>query len=267
MAIVPYSIRGEENEPDIYQAHVPASIRESSYDEKYVDDPSEADTVYDYYRIIEKEVFLGDVTYDTIKEKINDQFNEYIILEDKTDYVDIFYDQMNKSLEAIRNNDEEEHPQEKLEALNNINDEFEYMMIELFEKILTVHIREDEIDLERILRIAYRFFILNAKNNFKVVISKDILHKLDNSLDDKSYNDQIHTLLEEYSPLITCMHADKFIEYTKDEEMKDIFDDMMITGNFLRKYSCKLYQNEEFEVELISYITLLNSFKEEVING
>ena len=46
--------------------------------------------------------FIGDTPFKTILESLENQFNDYINLDDKTNYVDLFYDQMKQSYEQIQ---------------------------------------------------------------------------------------------------------------------------------------------------------------------
>ena len=48
--------------------------------------------------------------------------------------------------------------------------------------------------------------------------------------------------------------------YIKDEDMIDLFESNKVIGNFLRKYSPKLYQNEEFKIDIINNITTYSQF-------
>ena len=59
----------------------------------------------------------------------------------------------------------------------------------------------------------------------------------------------------------------EFLKYRGDQEIIQFFENGKVVGNFLRKYTPKLYQNEEFEVELINYITMVQQSKEEVFNN
>lgn len=237
-----------------------------------IDELSLADQTIDYTDMIAESAFIGDIPYDTIKEVITEQFNDYINMDDETNYVDLFYEQLYTSYEKVRSDDSEEHPMEIIDALDKIKEDFIEMMTDLFDQRLTIHLSIDDKltsddDIEYVIRRLYEFFILDAKNNFKVVIAKDMIPKLKNIEDDREYFNKVRSELSNYSPLIICMGADKFLSYKGDEEVQEIFNDGKATGNFLRKYSAKLYQNEEFEVEIINYITLLNDFRKEITDG
>lgn len=244
-----------------------------------VQDLSYADQPTDYSEMVEEDIFLGDTPYDVIIEGITNQFNDYINISDPTNYVDIFYNQLNASYESINSDEEEDHPIEKIEALDRIYEKFLNEINDLFKLRLTLVIIDlddgeisssDKDELEFIIRRLYEFFILDARNNFKVAISSDILHKANNFMSDSDveYFKKINTLLDtNYTPLIRGMSPKEFIEYQGDNEIIDLFEDGKVSGNFLRKYSPKLYQNEEFRVELINYITMIQQFKDDVLSG
>lgn len=236
-----------------------------------LDDQSFSDTLIDYSEMIAESAFVGEYPFNTIKESIENQFNDYIDMDDRINYVDIFYEQLNNSYEIVRNDDGEEHPMEIIEALDKIKSSFIEMILELFDMRLMIHIQIEDLtsddEIEFVIRRLYEFFILGARENFKTVISKDILAKVGNIESDKEYFKAIKDSLWNYSPLIICMGADRFLQLRGDNEIQYIFNENKATGNFLRKYSPKFYDNEEFEVEIINHITLLNQFKEEIING
>ena len=54
----------------------------------------------------------------------------------------------------------------------------------------------------------------------------------------------------------------EFLRYIDDNEVFELFNSNKVNGNFLRKYSPKLYQNEDLKVEIINEITLQNVFME-----
>lgn len=240
------------------------------------------DGVLDYSELIGEEAFIGEVPYDTIIECITKQFEDYITYvhdEDSTDYVDIFYDQLHASREVIENDDEEEHPQEIKEVLDKLETKFVSFMREMFDTRLTIGIMDsgedssgdvEDDEMESILRSLYTFFILNARNNFKVVIAKDIIqnNRIDfNTENNNEFYSSVKTVLDDYSPIIRNIGADEFLKYCDENDIIELYSDGKITGNFLRKYSCKLYRNYEYETELVSYIIILQGLKEDIKNG
>jgi hypothetical protein len=43
---------------------------------------------------------------------------------------------------------------------------------------------------------------------------------------------------------------------TGGNEVLELYEASKVVGNFLKKYSPKLYANEEFKMELVSYIVM-----------
>ena len=282
MAILPYSIRGDEIDwTDPWNAQY---LQESSgtqpvgismdFKETGMDSMSGGDEPIDHTELIEKSAFLGEYPYDTIAESITDQFNDYIGSDDRTNYVDIFYEQLHASISAVNDDIGEEHPSDIKDALDIIHDRFISLMKNLLEQRLSITIMtidSEEFDrnqIEYAFRRLYEFFILNAKHNFLTVISKDINSKMKTVIeDDREYYRTIRNMLTAYSPFVTEVGPMEFLKYCNNQEVYELFEDGKVSGNFLRKYSPKLYQYEEFEVEIITHITMVQQVKEELLYG
>lgn len=242
-----------------------------------IDDLSLADQAIDYSDLIQEDVFIGSIPYDAIEEYLDNQFDDYINLEDSKNYVDIFYDQLHASYETIHSDDEEEHPQEKIEALDMLHEKFLNKINDLFKSRLSITIADledvvvssvDRDEMEFIIRRLYEFFILGARNNFKVVIAMDIQKRMNiNTADDELYFRELENQLTNYSPLIKVVDPMQFLKYRGDEEITELYETGKVVGNFLRKYTPKLYQNDEYKVELVNYITTIEQFKEDMNGG
>lgn len=222
--------------------------------------------------IIKDNVFIGNMSFESIMECIEEQFNDYINLEDKNNYIDIFYNQLHSSY-LYANSGIETFEEDMNNILDDIHNKFIYKIKELFNTRFTLTINDIESEsfnideISYIIRRLYEFFILGARSNFKVVIANDIKSRIPNNIEDpKEYFKTLRNLMNIYSPLITVFGPMEFLKYKGDEEIIEFFNDGKVTGNFLRKYSPKLYQNEEFEVELINYITMVRQIKEEFNN-
>ena len=239
-----------------------------------VDDPiSESESTVQYTHLIEESAFIGIYPFTVITEGLQKQFEDYINIEDTTNYVDVFFTQLRDSYLAIVENDGEEHPVEKREVLDKLYKKFIASISGLFNTRLTIsfaHVEDETIDdpdLEFIIRRLYEFFILGAKNNFKVAIATDALTLLKGiGDDDKAFFQTLQGAMDRYSPLITSITPTQFLQYRGDQEVFDLFENGQVTGNFLRKYTPKLYQNEDFQVELVNYITMVHQFKQDVIS-
>ena len=205
--------------------------------------------------------FIGDTPFKTILESLENQFNDYINLDDKTNYVDLFYDQMKQSYEHIQ--DVGIDIDEYKEILDKILQEF-YDFIKLhFEQRLMITITElyytsfnkDRIDY--IIRKLYKYFILNARKNFFKLITTDISSKIKTvRLSDDDFYNLVSDMLTQYSPLIRSVGPLEFLRLTDGEEIAELLENNEICGNYLRKYSPRLYKNKDFEVEIINEIIM-----------
>lgn len=247
----------------------------SPLDESSAEDDYDREEIIDYSELIAESAFIGEMPFAEILKGINDQFVDYINMEDTTNYVDIFYTQLDASFDSVNSDDEEEHPMEIKAALNKIKDIFVDTIFRLFNTRLTINItvvddlvtEEDEV--EGVIRKLYEYFILGARDNFLRVISKDIIPKIGIIPNDQDsrYFETVDTLLSDYDPLVTCITPTEFIDYTGDEIIQELYEDGRVSGNFLRKYSAKLYQNEEFKIDIINEITILQDLKEDILHG
>jgi hypothetical protein len=239
-----------------------------------VDDPvNEAPPSVEYTQLIEQHAFLGTYPFDVIMEGIQKQFEDYINMDDPVNYVDIFYNQLHASHNKVQQDDGEEHPNEIKEVLDRIYLKFVGTINNLFNQRIAIGItpiEEESLyspDLEFIIRRLYEFFILNAKTNFKVVIASNMLPSLNNiGDDDNQFFKTVQELIDEYNPLISSVPPMKFLQYRGDQDICDLFENGIVTGNFLRKYTPKLYQNEDFQVEIVNYITMIHQFKGDMSN-
>lgn len=251
----------------------------SPSDDIGIEEPSAADQVIDYMDLIRQNAFIGPYPLDVIIKSLKDQFNNYINLDSNpVDYVDIFYDQWHASMDAI-NDEDEEHRTELNDVLSSILEEFLSEITTLFQRRLTISFDQydgafDDYDiLEMDLRAAYEFFILNARDNFKTVISKDIISRItssypDMSPDDYRYMETIRSYFKLYDPLVIAMPPEEFIKMCpNNEDIQGMYEDGSINGNFLRKYTAKLYQNDDFVIDIINYIVICQQFGRDVING
>lgn len=227
----------------------------------------------DYAEMVSDNIFIGDYPIEAILQGLEEQFSDYINIEDTTNYVDIFYVQWNKSVQALEEDNGEYHVQELKEVLGNIKDKFLDKINELFERRLTITIlavddesTPDVDELEIVIRQLYEFFILNAKSNFLAVIAGDIAIKLVGIMDDNTFLARVTEMLSDYSPFIRCMDTKKFLDYCENTEIMELYDTGQIAGNFLRKYSPKLYQNEEFKVEIINEVSMVQSLKHQLVD-
>lgn len=225
-----------------------------------------------YSEIIRDAVFVGDVPFETIKEYITTQFEDYINMEDTTDYVDVFYSQWLDSMNNVSTDDQNQD--DMFNVLEDIKNEFVSFMEDLFQKRLSISIsvidnedtEEDEIEIA--LRRLYEFFILNGRTYLKYVITTTVAKNLKYVIeDDSQFFDTVKDMLTQFSPFIIAINPTEYIDTVckmyDAQDVKDLFESGQITGNFLRKYSPKLYKNEELEVEIIADITMWSEWQRE----
>lgn len=236
-----------------------ATNNKVSEENNYIDESSLADQPVDYTEYISDGVFVGEYPLDVIIEGLTNQFSNYIATDDRTDYVDIFYNQYKASLDLI---EEQDFPDDAKDALEGFLNKFLATMQNLFYTKLTLTIMDlegEEVDhnsIEDTIRLLYDFFILKARTNFKTAILKSCYREVDLSLEDRLLYPRIREILSNYSPVIMVIGPMEFIRLCNNsEDVYSLFDSGRVVGNFLRKYSPRLYQNEEFECELIAYIT------------
>ena len=239
-----------------------------------INNQSYADLPLTYEDTVQNSAYVGSIPVNVIMEGIEGQFNDYINIEDTTNYVDVFYEQLHTSYKEA-SNDTETFQEDIIKILDTIQQTFIQKMGELFNTRLTLTIVDieedvtDSDDIEFIIRRLYEFFILGARNNFKVAIANDLKarSKVDISAEPRVYFKALRDSMVDYSPLITTFGPMEFLKYRGDQEIIQFFENGKVVGNFLRKYTPKLYQNEEFEVELINYITMREQVKAEVFNN
>lgn len=230
---------------------------------------SRADIPATYEDVARHSAFISEMPLEVIIEGIEKQFDDYINIEDKTNYVDIFYESLQASYNAARE-DSETFQEEIITVLDEIQNKFTAKIAELFNNRLTITIsslesedyEEDEVEL--IIRKLYDFFILNARKNFTIVISNDIGSRITKTDDHREYLKSIKSLMHIYSPLITVFGPMEFLRYRGEHEITELFNDGKVTGNFLRKYTPKLYQNEELEIEIINCVSMLSKIRGEL---
>lgn len=221
----------------------------------------------DYSRIMPEVYFIGEIPFLTIIQNITEQFDDYINTEDHMNYVSVFYQQLDDSYKVL-NDDSVEYPDEIKNSLDIINSKFIDHILNLFESRLFININDIEDvsaeDLSFIIQRSYEYFILNAKTNFKSVISSSINGMIPADVSDDEYFTQLQSLMELFSPLITTITPVEFLQLTGDVEIYNLFVNGRIVGNFLRKYTPKLYQNEIYAMEVVNYSTMVRLFKNEL---
>lgn len=226
---------------------------------------------------LEGAIFLSEVPVSLMKNQLLSQFQEPLEYR-KRDVVSSFIDKYNQSLEI-------EVPEDDLDDLEKLKDDFIIYLKELFEDYLHIGFPnlemldlEDQFDL---LHFTYRFFIRNIKKNFVNLIlnyidenkdelctsvsrKKDItslsLKKELNNPDDiliiANLSDITDIVFEEYrnGTKYDIMDFIKSTDYSnpslETEFVYDKFDSDDITGNFIKKYISMVDNDFQHEIEL-----------------
>ena len=229
----------------------------------YENDMSNLSTYRDLNDIMRERVFLGDVPYDSIIDGLKYQFDNYLNLEDRSDYVDIYYTQRGMSLSGIRNDDFEEDADILSDIMDNIHLNFIDIIKELFSLKFQIGIPEIEKnpysdDAEFTIRKLYDYFILGARSVLTTVISSNIVSRMDHSLltlnDDNlsKITDEINIKMEDYYGLITILDCESFLKISGNSTIVDMYNQGYFNGNFLRKFSPKLYENVDLITDIIA---------------
>lgn len=271
---VPYGLTSDTTGLSLYQEKV-----ESSPDTNDEQLPEDSYTI-DYAEMIADSAYICTYPIHAILDGIKEHFDDYINIEDDINYVDIFYDQWHYSREVALSDEKEMHRNDILEALENIHQNFLEHIKELFKTRLTITITdlEDDVpddpeDIEYIIRTIYDYFIIDARKNFKNVITTDIVNKLsakDTITDDNLFFDTVSGMLNFYSPLVRVLTPEQFMRYSASHTREDViamYEDGRLSGNFLRKYTCKLYKNEDFKVEIMNDVVIKQDFNNDILSG
>lgn len=238
-----------------------------------LNDMTASEDTSDYVDLIMDSVFVGDYSWDSIKEGIENQFSNYIAHEDETNYVEIFYKQLKASYAAL-NDEEEEHPQEIREALDRILDRFNAFMANMFRQKIQITLTDlnegvsNPSETETTISLLYEYFILNARKNFMKVITTDIERRMGSRTpaNDDEFYQIAREMLPDYSPLMQVVLPREFLRISAPSDVIERFDDGVFTGDFLRRYRCQLYDHEDLEVEILAHIAAVHGVKEDFKN-
>jgi len=233
-----------------------------NFNEVDIRDSDKEDVLLSFQDVMFERCFVGEVPFKTILESLEMQFNDYINLEDKTNYVDIFYNQLENSYKYVEE-DLDMDMDEYNDIFNQIRQEFYDFIYNQFQQRLTLTITGleseayDQDRIDYIIRKIYKYFILDGRKNFFNLITNDISNKINTvRLSDDDFQELVESLLTQYSPIVKSIGPLEFLRNTNGEEIAELLENNEISGNFLRKYTCKLYKNKDFEVDIINEIIL-----------
>lgn len=256
----------DEEEIKTNEEEVNSSVSNNDDDDEYEYRP-----VVQFDDLIKNTVLYSDYDLDDVKDRIRDQFSNYISTSDRTNYLNIMFRNFRYSRMVI-NQELDEYTPERSIALRNMYDEFIEFLEDIIESKLTISIvnydtslLNDE-DIEFIYMTIYEFFILEARQNFKTVISNDIRKQIKGYTDEEDYFNKAQELILYYSPMITTITCEDFLLTLKRDDIKQLYDMGVIAGNFFRKYSPKFYKNDEFLVEVLNQVMTMFNFKIDMNN-
>ena len=202
---------------------------------------------------IDSEVFISEIPFSLLKETITSQFRNPT--ETKTDYVTIFIDNFNYSMEECDEDDREE--------LLDIYDDFVRFMKGLFMEYFNIGIvdidHESKNYTDEAILMVYRFFVLNIKKNFNSLIQnyiqkyeKEICSMFTKKKDitSLSFKNQITDpndviIVSNVNTIImnilqSDMDVDEFLSLIKNSIesrwLSSAYDNFKVTGNFVDKY-------------------------------
>lgn len=266
------STTNEEHVHDHSHDHEPVGVTEPIYG--YVPDNNPDDGVVDTVQLARDVVFVGD--FDDITASIIHQFENYISTEDRTNYIDIFIEDLNESYRRLNDGEIDIDYDDATEALDIMFQEFIGIVRSLISRRLALGINDNgenlysDAEIVEILNRVYEYFILRAPHNFKVAIANDVERTIGprpkTTEPDVSYFNRVIMAMGNYSPLITSITPEDFLKFTADPETIRLFEECVVVGNFMEKYTPKLYENELFTIELINYITSKALFEEDLEN-
>lgn len=225
---------------------------------------SENDNFYNYREEEDVNDFLEDASVALLENGVTSQLDDPSSSIRKQNYIDAFATSYKVTKDRLENIDEFDLADDQLEELENSKEHFLHHVLISYDKYLGLGLPDfqnksfdDQIEL---LDMMYRFFIKDMKKNFTSVVKKyidestiieeqyglrsDVTTKAyENVLRDRdarivaNMDNIIHDALDaEYS-------VDEFIDACMNEDattealyIKDAFDNMDITGNFVSKY-------------------------------
>lgn len=201
---------------------------------------------------IESDIFLSDVPLDLMQENITDQFNDP--LEYNTDYISVFIDKYDYSLDEIS--------EDGREQLDEIRDQMFSFILNKFKEHYGIGIPEFEDlpmdDQNKVVLSLYRVFVLNIKKTLSRLVINYISKHGDELIDignrkksvtylsmKKEIDDPVAlSVLSDISAVIDViinsgMDVDEFLELARYDNnsmeidrIKEAYDDFVVTGNF-----------------------------------
>ena len=225
--------------------------------------------------VAKENAFCGDYPVEDIFEELTNQFSNYIQLDasDRTNYVEIFFKQLKESMDEIIEEDGD-LLENQLEYLDIVYNYFVDLISTLFQRRLCISLNFLETNpydsnAYDMLSILYKFFILDARKNFKNYFTERALLTMK-----KSNADQTNLVATAYNILDDMDHTlimdgmvEDFIRKATDKSTADTiygyFEENIISGNFLIRYSPRFYQNTDLLADIADDVITMYQYHKE----
>ena len=225
--------------------------------------------------VAKENAFRGDYPLEDIFEELTNQFSNYIQLDasDRTNYVEIFFKQLKESMDEIIEEDGD-LLEDQIEYLDIVYNYFVDLISTLFQRRLCISLNFLETNpydsnAYDMLSILYKFFILDARKNFKNYFTERALLAMK-----KSNADQTNLVATAYNILDDMDHTlivdgmvEDFIRKSTDKSTADTiygyFEENIISGNFLIRYSPRFYQNTDLLADIADDVITMYQYHKE----
>ena len=225
--------------------------------------------------VAKENAFRGDYPLEDIFEELNNQFSDYIQIDasDRTNYVEIFFRQLKESIDEIIEEDGD-LLEEQMEYLDIVYSYFIDMIGTLFQRRLSISLNFLETNpygksVYDTLSILYKFFILDARKNFKNYFTERALLLMKKSdVDTNNLVAAAYNILDDMDHSLTMDGMiEDFIRKSTDKTTADtiynLFEENIISGNFLIRYSPRFYQNTDLLADIADDVITLYEYHKE----
>lgn len=225
--------------------------------------------------VAKENAFRGDYPLEDIFEELTNQFSNYIQLDasDRTNYVEIFFKQLKESMDEIIEEDGD-LLEDQIEYLDIVYNYFVDLISTLFQRRLCISLNFLETNpydsnTYDMLSILYKFFILDARKNFKTYFTERALiaMKVGNT-DQTNLVTAVYNILDDMDhTLIVDGMVEEFIQRVTDKSTADTiygyFEENIISGNFFIRYSPRFYQNTDLLADIADDVITMYQYHKE----
>lgn len=223
------------------------------------------ETISEYNQMTRERAWLGEYTVEALIELLDGQFSDYIGVDDRNNYVAIFYEQVDTSRRGVY---EEEGKVELNEAIDNIVEEFVAFIMNRFNIRFNVHVTDYEsgnftyAEIRPVIEMLYEFFVINAKRNFIDYFTREIPETmvLMRAGKDDVYK-TAEELLELDTPYIRTTDVLGFLRRVGESDLLAMYNSNDLTGNFLAKYSPHLHRHEDLKATILTNASIAYQVK------